>query len=224
MQRPNFIRSRAASVVGALALIAMGLYAGLAWAEPSETDLDAGAVILVADPDFNDPLWRGTVLLATPLPNGGHLGVIINRPTELKLGQIFPEHEASRKVLDPVYYGGPFLGNMLFAVVRSGDASGKGSVALTPDLVLAVEAEIIDRIIEQAPASARYYLGVVLWQPGELRLELENELWSVQGARTETVFRTDMEQLWKELSVAIRGTRATAPLPTPVVTGAYRSL
>jgi len=232
MKALNCSRPRAASVIGALALSVFGIGAGLApvgtsWAQTpmfqeaqvrtdalDQADIDAGAVILVANPEFKDPMWRSTVLIATPLPNGGHVGVIINRPTELRLGELFPEHGASQKVVDPVYFGGPFHANLLVAVVRSEESAESGSIALTPNLVLAIGVETIDRIIEQKPASARYYIGVVLWRPGELKLELAKQLWSVQGASTETVFHKDVEHLWDELSVTRRGTSVSAPLPT----------
>ena len=233
MKSVHSSRLRAASLIRALAFTVFGVGLGIApagssWAQApmilqeaqlrtdalEQADVDAGAVILVANPEFKDPMWGGTVLIASPLPNGGHVGVIINRPTELKLGELFPEHGASQKVIDPVYFGGPFHANLLVAVVRSAEAAESGSVALTSDLMLAIGVETIDRIIEQKPASARYYIGVVLWRPGELKMELAKQLWSVHGASTETVFHKDMEHLWDELSVARRGTRVSAPLPT----------
>lgn len=232
MKRSNSSRSRATSVIAALALTVSGIGAGLApltasWAQApmiheaqlrtealDQADINSGSVILVANPEFKDPMWRSTVLIAAPLPNGGHVGVIINRPTELRLGELFPEHGASQKVVDPVYFGGPFHANLLVAVVRSDEAAESGSIALTPNLVLAIGVETIDRIIEQKPASARYYIGVVLWRPGELKLELAKQLWSVQGASTKTVFHKDVEHLWDELSVTRRGTSVSAPAPT----------
>src|SRR2546425_8016231 len=65
------------------------------------------AMILIAHPAFRDLEYRQTVLIAAPAPNGGHVGVILNRPTKRSLGSLFPEHEPSKKVVDPVYYGGP---------------------------------------------------------------------------------------------------------------------
>ena len=65
------------------------------------------AVILVAHPAFRDLEYRQTVVLAAPMPSGGHVGVILNRPTRRSLGSLFPEHEPSKKVIDPVYWGGP---------------------------------------------------------------------------------------------------------------------
>jgi hypothetical protein len=88
------------------------------------------AVILIAHPAFRDIEYRQTVLVAAPVPSGGHVGVILNRPTRRSLGSLFPEHEPSKKVVDPVYYGGPFSRGALVALVRADSAPGAGSVML----------------------------------------------------------------------------------------------
>src|SRR5260221_7729508 len=85
-----------------LAAVSLLLWAGAAVAQQEE------ALLLIAHPAFRDLEYRQTVLLAAPAPSGGHVGVILNRPTKRSLGSLFPEHEPSKKVVDPVYYGGPF--------------------------------------------------------------------------------------------------------------------
>lgn len=168
-------------------------------------DFEAQAVLLVADPEFRDPPWLQTVLLAAPLPNGGHVGVIINRPTDTTLGELFPGHASSQKVVDPVHYGGPFSTDALIAVVRSKGSPGVGSIALGRELFLAIAEQTIDRVIEQTPLAARYYVGLVVWQPGELATELAKGLWSVRDADVQTVFRKDTKRLWQDLARPARG-------------------
>ena len=53
------------------------------------------AILLVAHPAFRDLEYRQSVLLAAPAPSGGHIGVIINRPTKRSLGSLVPGHEPS---------------------------------------------------------------------------------------------------------------------------------
>src|SRR3970040_2526639 len=129
--------------------------AGLPAAQAQEDE----AVFLVAHPMFRDMDYRQTVLLAAPAPNGGDVGVIINRPTRRSLGSLFPEHEPSRKVVDPVYYGGPFSRGALVALVKTDATPGTGSVQLMKDLYLAFRANIIDNVLEATPNEARYYVG-----------------------------------------------------------------
>jgi putative transcriptional regulator len=169
------------------------------------------AVILVAHPAFRDLEYRQTVLIAAPAPNGGHVGVILNRPTKRSLGSLFPEHEPSKRVADPVYYGGPFSRGALVALVKADSAPGAGSVLLMKSLYLAFRANTIDHVIETTPNEARYFVGYVGWRPGELKSEIERGLWSVHGAALETIFRKDTEGLWEELQSQSRRIRAAVP-------------
>ena len=168
-------------------------------------------MILVAHPAFRDLEYRQTVLVAAPAPNGGHVGVILNRPTRRSLGSLFPEHEPSKKVMDPVYYGGPFSRGALVALVRADNAPGTGSVLLMKNLYLAFRANTIDHVIETTPNEARYFVGYVGWRPGELKSEIDRGLWTVTGADLEVVFRKDTEGLWEELLQQSRRIRAAVP-------------
>ena len=166
------------------------------------------AMLLVAHPALRDLDYRQTVLLAAPAPNGGHVGVILNRPTRRSLFSLFPEHEPSKKVLEPVYYGGPFSRGALVALVKTDTAPGAGSVPLMKNLYMAFRANIIDRVIESTPNNARYYVGYVGWRPGELKSEVDRGLWSVLTPDPDIIFRKDMDSLWEEMLQQTRRIRA----------------
>jgi putative transcriptional regulator len=169
---------------------------------------DEDAILLVAHPGFRDIDYRQTVLLAAPAPNGGHVGVILNRPTRRSLASLFPEHEPSKKVIEPVYYGGPFSRGALVAVVKTGSTPGEGTVQLMKNLYMAFRVNTIDSVIESRPNDARYYVGYVGWRPGELKMEIDRGIWSVLGADIDVVFRKDMEGLWEELLQRTKSIRA----------------
>jgi putative transcriptional regulator len=187
--------------------------AGGAGAQSSQDE----AVLLVAHPAFRDADYRQTVLIAAPAPNGGHVGVILNRPTRRSLGSLFPEHEPSKKVIDPVYYGGPFSRGALVALVRTEISPGTGSVPLMQNLFLAFRANTIDHIIEATPNDARYFVGYVGWRPGELRSEIDRGLWSVLGVDLDAVFRKNTDGLWEELFHQSRRIRAGGAGPVAVL-------
>jgi len=189
-----------------VALIALLIATPLAGAQGQDD-----ALILVAHPAFRDLEYRQTVLIAAPAPNGGHVGVILNRPTRRSLGSLFPEHEPSKKVAEPVYYGGPFSRGALVALVRGDNAPGAGSVLLMKNLYLAFRANTIDHVIETTPNEARYFVGYVGWRPGELRSEIDRGLWSVSNADLEVIFRKDTEGLWEELFQQSKRIRAALP-------------
>jgi putative transcriptional regulator len=191
-----------------LRLLAIVALAALSLQAMAQDESDA--ILLVAHPAFRDLDYRQTVLIASPAPNGGHVGVILNRPTRRSLGSLFPDHEPSRKVIDPVYYGGPFSRGALVALVRSDVNPGSGSVLVMKNLYLAFRANTIDHIIEATPNDARYYVGYVGWRPGELKNEIDRGLWSVLNADIDTVFRKDIDGMWEELLQQTRRIRAEA--------------
>jgi putative transcriptional regulator len=171
----------------------------------------AGAVTLVAAPRLIDPDYRATVLLAVPIENNRHVGVIINRPTGRSLASLFPEHAPSKQVRDPVYFGGPMLRQAIFAVVHIDHTPGPGSIQMMKELFLATQATVVDHIIEATPNEARYYVGYVAWRPGELRQEIDRGLWYVLDADPDLVFRKDPGSLWEELLSRARAVTAAAP-------------
>src|SRR5262245_18358493 len=92
------------------------------------------AMLLVAQPKLIDPIYASTVLLVKPLPHGGHAGFIVNKPTEAHLGEVFPNHEPSKKVADPLFLGGPEDINTVFALVERRGAPKDGTVPFAPGL------------------------------------------------------------------------------------------
>ncbi|MCC6474941.1 MAG: YqgE/AlgH family protein [Burkholderiales bacterium] len=186
--------------------------AGTAVAQTSHPD----AVLLVAAPGLRDAEYRQSVVLAVPVEGDRHVGVIINRPTKRTLASLFPEHAPSKRVEEPVFFGGPMSRGALVAVVRSSKDLGRGSIELLPQTYLAMTISIVDRVIEDTPNDARYYVGYVVWRPGELRAELDRKVWTVVNASSDLVFRKDMSGLWEELSRLSRMITASAHALEPV--------
>ena len=161
-------------------------------------------VLLVAVPALQG-LYRETTVVAVPVA-GTHIGFILNRASALKLGVLFPSHEPSAKVLDPVYFGGPEMSEAIFAVVR-GDPGAK-ALHLFGELYVVSNAAAVDRIIEQTPNDARYFAGFVGWRPGELAKEIEAGYWYTAEADANLFFRPDTNGLWKELIERVGGSEA----------------
>ncbi|HEY6240525.1 MAG TPA: YqgE/AlgH family protein [Burkholderiales bacterium] len=156
-------------------------------------------VLLVAKRQLDDPLWSSTILLAKAVEGGGHVGFIVNKPTTMSLGDLFPEHEPSKKVVEPMFLGGTVDINMVFALVERHAGAKDGSIRLAPDLFLAYDSQTVDRIIESESEHARFFLGLVVWRPGQLDDELERGLWYVQKPEVSLVLRRKTDDLWEEL-------------------------
>ena len=72
----------------------------------------------------------------------------------------------------------------------------------------------VDKIIENTPNEARYYVGYVEWRPGELRTELNRGLWFITTANIDSVFRKNVDTMWEELQ---RNARAVSADAAPVI-------
>lgn len=174
--------------------------ATLAITEPARAAEPADeSVILVAKPALRDRLYGATILITKPLGNGQHIGFIVNKPTPMTLGRLFPDHGPSQKVTDPVYLGGPVNVEMLFVLVQRRNRPDSRSMQLTPDLHLVIESELVDHIIAAEADHARFFAGLVLWRAGELRAEIDRGFWYVLDADASLVLRKSTEGLWEEL-------------------------
>jgi len=167
--------------------------AGIAGPDTSE------ALMLVAQPDLQSEIFGSSIVFVKPLPGGGHMGFIINRPTTARMGDLFPGDEASQKVADPLFLGGPNGYNRVYALVGKRDAAGAEAMQMMPGVFLVADAKDIDRLIASDPEHARFFLGLVTWEPGQLDDELERGLWYVDKADAKLVLEKKTDGLWEEL-------------------------
>lgn len=151
---------------------------------------------LVANPNMTGDYQR-TVLLAAPY-RGGHIGVILNRPSKTHLGELFPEHPASKAVHEPVYLGGLELRDAIFALYQ-GEQPNPRAIELAPKVWLVAEAPAIDHIIETTPNGARYFAGYVAWRPGELNEELSQGFFTVRELEPAKIFTRDPANLFDQM-------------------------
>lgn len=178
-----------------IAAAALGCTGPARATEPSEEP-----VILVAQPALlPDRLYGATILITMPIGNDQHIGFIVNKPTPMTLGSLFPDHEPSQKVTEPVYLGGPVNTRIICALVRGGDSPGRSAMQIMPDLYLVMGREAVDRVIEGGADHARFFAGLVVWKPGELRAEIKRGFWYVLDADTSLVLRKSTDGMWEEL-------------------------
>ena len=171
----------------------------IAWSAPARPADPDDSIILVAKRQLQDKLYGSTILIARPIGADRHVGFIVNKPTQMTLGKLFPSHGPSQKVLDPVFLGGPVSPEVIFALVQGKDSPGGRSIRILDDLYLAIDSDVVDSVIEKRPAQARFLAGMVLWRPGELTEEVRRGLWYVLDPKADLVVRRQTDTLWEEL-------------------------
>jgi putative transcriptional regulator len=160
---------------------------------------DDGTVVLVAKSGMRDPLYSATVLIARPAGDGRHIGFILNKRTNVTLATAFPDHAPSKNVREPLYLGGPAGTSAVFALVQTHTSPGKDASQIADDLFVATARTTVDRIIETDPEHARFFMGGVIWRPGELDNELKRGLWHVVIPSAELIMPKTTEGMWEEM-------------------------
>ena len=154
-------------------------------------------LLLAAAPDV-EGTYRQAVVVVVPAGKAQHVGFIINRVSRHTLASVFPKHGPSKKVVYPIYIGGPDSLGTIYAFVRTGKPSSE-SIRLFEDLFVTANPKAVRHIIERTPNKARYVTGYISWLEGELEAEIESGFWYVFEPHAELLFRKHVDTLWSEV-------------------------
>lgn len=211
--------TRPAAVLLALALLAMPQSIRAQDSRPN-------GVFLIAKPELVDPNFRRTVVLVTQTDDAQTIGVIINRPTRLKLADLLPDEPAAANYRDAVYFGGPVMRRVLISVFRSETPPPAPAFQARRGLYLSMHPDNIKPLLATRDAQFRLYAGFSGWSPRQLEAELGRDGWYVLPADAEIVFRKDTEGLWEELLRRALARKTRSPAWErglgPGTTGQYR--
>jgi putative transcriptional regulator len=168
-------------------------------------DESLGGRLLVATPLLGDPNFRRTVILIVEDdPDEGTLGVVLNRPTEVPLGQVLEAWTELVTGPPVVFRGGPVSPNsaLALALARSGDEPlGWRSLAGSPLMarVGLVDLEAPPELLAGGITSFRVFAGYAGWGAGQLQAEIDEGAWYVLPGDPADAFIADPERLWPEV-------------------------
>jgi len=159
--------------------------------------------LLVASERILDPRFQETVILLVNYDREGAMGLILNRPTRISIGeglQILPELAEGAYAGDPIYYGGPVALNLPLALLKTPHPPDN-SKPVNKDLVLTGPAEIASRFTgkETGSESFRIFAGYSGWGAGQLEGEIGRGDWQVRPFDPEAIFARDSETLWEKM-------------------------
>lgn len=159
----------------------------------------APGTLLLAEPGLADPNFEGTVVLLCAHGAEGSLGLVLNRPVDLRLDQVISDPGPFRDGAPRMYWGGPVGMDRLH--VLHGGAAGPSSMAVCAGVTFGGDLEELARLHAGA-APVRFFLGYSGWDASQLDAELADSVWRVAPASAETVFDPDPPSLWKRLVAA----------------------
>ena len=179
-------------------LIVVGCLVAPAWAG-AQQNLPANGLFLVAKPSLLDPNFAKTVVLVTQAEDASTVGVIVNRPSTLKLSQFLSPEFQTQNYRDPIFVGGPVMRQAIVAVYRSDAVPEAPAFHVLKGVYLTMHPDNIQKLLADPKARYRLYAGFSGWAPRQLESEFMRDGWYVLPADEATVFRDSAEDVWNEL-------------------------
>ncbi len=165
----------------------------------SQTGLSKGR-FLVASRQLKDPNFTETVVLLVDYDSHGAMGLVINRPTDVRVSTVLPDLEGLQQRTDIVFVGGPVARTHMLLLIRTSNPP-EGAHPVLDDTYVSSNQTVIQRMIDHKALgeSFRVYAGYAGWAPGQLDQEVSRKDWHVLQADSETIFDKDPSQIWPML-------------------------
>jgi len=157
----------------------------------------------VASTRLGDPNFERAVVLVLDHGDDGALGVVLNRPTHVPVGEILEPWRDQAEMVPPavVFRGGPVSPDAVIGLARAASAETASAAAWrvviptvgTVDLSVPPERQPLEL------QGARLFWGYSGWAPDQLEAELVEGAWFVLDAVAADVFGAEAERLWHDV-------------------------
>jgi putative transcriptional regulator len=193
VRRPRHLRSLLAGGLAALLLPAASPPARAADPKPLTS------IVITARSELSDPYFGGSMVLV--LNNLGPVpaGIIINRPTPLKVAQVFPDLKRLASLGDRVYFGGPVQPEEVWFLFRAGSAP-EHAVRACDGVYLSASRELLLHLLgrDKPMEGLRIFIGHAGWGPGQLESEIARGDWTLSRAAADAIFSGKSDRPWPE--------------------------
>jgi putative transcriptional regulator len=157
---------------------------------------------LIAMPGMADPTFAGSVVFLCEHTEKGALGLVINKPVDIKLKNLFEKVELELHRDDiadtPVYFGGPVQTERGFVLHEpQGDqAQAFNSTLQVPGgLEMTTSKDVLEALSHgQGPKRVLVTLGYAGWSAGQLEDEIGRNGWLTVDAEPGIIFDTPVAE------------------------------
>src|SRR4051812_12448116 len=112
-------------------LVFLACFTGSAFAQ-------LNGILLIAKPELVDPNFKETVVLVTRVNDGATVGVVLNRPSSLRLIEVAPNWPGAAEFTQPLYAGGPVMREVVIAVFDSPEEPKAPAFRVLPQIYLSM--------------------------------------------------------------------------------------
>lgn len=156
----------------------------------------AAGRILISEPFTHDFFFGRSVVLLAEHADEGSFGVVINKPTKIKVKDVFPDLSGFD---DYLFVGGPVSRENIFFIHTLGD-SVPGTLPLPGHFCWGGDLGRIKHLITAGiaqPQNLRFFTGYSGWASKQLDQELQRHSWLVSNADKEVLMNRDPEKIWQ---------------------------
>jgi putative transcriptional regulator len=156
---------------------------------------------LIAMPSMADPNFEQTVTYVCEHNADGALGLVINRPLDMNLGEVFDQLdlgvESTRWLEQPIYRGGPVQSDRGFVLHDLPETDWDSSLRVSDVLAVTTSQDILASMARgEGPERALFALGYAGWGAGQLEEEMAANAWLSVPADPAVIFDTPSEHRW----------------------------
>jgi putative transcriptional regulator len=156
---------------------------------------------LVARRSIEDPLFAKSVVLMLELKGEPLVvGLIVNKPTDVRLQELFPENRLLKGRADTAYVGGP-VDPQTPALVFHSSKPFDQAMLLYDDVYVTFDMKFIAARLKDPKqvGDLRLFLGRAQWAPKQLQDEAFRGSWYSLRAEGDVIFEGDSEHLWQRM-------------------------
>lgn len=190
-------------------------------ARPPRYDLARG-MLLIASRRLADPNFAESVVLLLEYDAKGALGLIVNRPTAMRLTDLLPDLEELKERADIVYQGGPVSKNRIVLLMRS-EQHPRDAGRVFADTYVSASMETLKQAVSISRDGGVFhaYVGYAGWGAGQLDEEVSRGDWRVSPADEAIIFDQAAERIWPELIKKNSGQWVRESFPGLQVAGSH---
>jgi putative transcriptional regulator len=178
-------------------LCAFLLIFGASWSTSADDAKPLTAIFVVARAELPDPNFADSIVLVMNSLGPGPVGIIINRPTQLTVSELFPDIKRLAQLQEKVYFGGPVDFGSVWFLFRAAKPPEHAFKALD-GVYVSASRDLLLRLLGRAKPmdGLRIYTGHSGWAPGQLEGEIARGDWSLERADSEAIFDGKSEHPW----------------------------
>jgi putative transcriptional regulator len=162
--------------------------------------LTSPGTLLLSVPQMQDPNFMHSVVLICEHSSDGAYGLMVNRPANISVAELVPDHSQLETTSFPVHLGGPVGSDTLQFLHRVPHAI-PGGHELAGGLYVGGEVEALSDYIAAgtgALENVRLFVGYSGWMGGQLDMELQTGSWVPLPPSLDIIFRPGApETTWR---------------------------